>query len=683
LDFYSDITAGGSIGSVTITADEDGIDYESSIRAEGNIGNVNISAGDAGIVNDATLRSDAGSIATGVGESLTVTAARGEGIDGNVYAFNSIGDINVVVTEAEGNEAIIADITAQNGTIGNITVNSAANANTINALINAATGIGNVSVTSTGTGNFIAVQTSTFNANTQPAWLSGSTAPAQYGQIGNITVSSSFTGTGINAGSVNASKIGNIAVTMTNADAGFGINGASFNASTNVETVVGSGQYDNYGQIGTVTVINQTTQGNGGGITGAVFNAGSAGNLSSNPAIGNIVVTIANASAAGIAPGIFNTSFNAANGTGSDTIENSTIGTITVTNTTTTGAGISGSEFIANDGVGAIQVTAQGSGISGNKGVFTVSADADSDSIGDVGNISVTITGAGLANGIDGSIFNGANIGNVTVNVTNDANTGDGITNAKFNAQAENAAGTVAIGEIGNIAVTSASISGDGIDTSIFNAGIGAKNAIGTVNVALANSSAYAIFGTNFDATNVAGGEVAGDQVSTIGTITTTGANSGVNFSAEADDSIGAISSTGTDIQNVSADVNANVSFTANIAATETSIGSITLNNSIAKNSVNLTYANSLTALTSMGNLTVDGNVLGGKAIGVSTATTGGITGNPTLVINSDITGSANSVTFNFASTFAGSVTEATVLRTPFAAAPSTVTHNGATFVLV
>jgi hypothetical protein len=126
LDFYSDITVGGSIGSVTITADEDGIDYESSIVAEGNIGNVNITAGNAGIEADATLRSNKGSIATGVGESLTVTAARGEGIDGNVYAFNSIGDINVVVTEAEGNEAIIATITAQNGTIGNITVNSAA-----------------------------------------------------------------------------------------------------------------------------------------------------------------------------------------------------------------------------------------------------------------------------------------------------------------------------------------------------------------------------------------------------------------------------------------------------------------------------------------------------------------------------------------------------------------------------
>lgn len=689
MDYYAEILAGGTIGSVAITAKEDGIDYESTIRADGDIGPVIINAGETGIQDNTSIRSTKGSIA-----SLDVTGGTGRAIDGEIFAFNSIGEIKATVTEETGSNAINSDITAVNGKIGDIIVNTASDdSNGISGSnILAGTGIGDVSVTATGDGSLSAISNSTFNANTKPAWLTGPTPPPDYGTLGDITVKTSGFGFGIDNSTFTASKVGDIEVTMNNSNAGHGITASIFTASTSVETVVGSGQYNNYGSIGTITVENKTTTGNFGGINTSVFSAGNAGGAL---AIGDITVLIENASGSGgIGIGIGNSTFSAVNPSagGNETIFDSTIGNVRVVNTTE-GAAINTVSLLANDGIGSVNVTSQGSGIV-NLGI---TADSDADSVGSIGKVDAKLTGVSGAIGIGGSTWTGASVGNITVDITNGFNSAGGIDFLFITATEKSDAATPGevenTGSIGNITVTNSG-SGFGFQNSTLTAGKAvAGNAIGAVSVTVSDSAALTFSGVTLNATTgltgayaPVGGEVesttktsAIGQVNSIGGAGIANGPGGLNLSASG--SITGIDTDGTGDQQISVDAATVGALVAdNMANSKTliyvvgsnvaTLGAITIDAPVTATTANLAIlagGANLTAVTSLGAVSVDGNfnlgssldgltslgnmavlglVTGGSTIGAAGGVNLGTSNNGTISIDTANAG-GNAVTFN------------------------------------
>ena len=467
-------TAGaGSIGNISASAGGIGVNFVSG----GGIGNVSATGGD--ITGDFTANNNILNVSVTSGElsgdltaggsigDVTVTNQTGKGINGStIEAGSSIGAISVDITGITGLEAIDGATIEAGTTIKSLTVvsSSAAKDGIFNATINAGDGfLGNISV----------------DVNTSSAAITGSSKFAadndadNTGSFQNIIVENSGTGTGIVGGSFIGAGIGNITVNMNGTDGGDAISGgATFTAQTNTETAPGSNVFNNFGKIGNIAITNTTVTGNGGGIVGASFNAGGAGGAL---AIGNIQVTIANASANG--GGGIAATINAANTSagGNDTIFDSTIGTITVTNTTQ-GSGIT-ANIIANAGIGVIQVTADGAAPAVN-GIL-INADADGDLAGDISAITVNVTGID-GSGISSGIISGANVAAIQVLFPNSTSLGS----TAGNGIAGDLSITATNGNIGNITVGALTnrAGGSGI-TGTFGATYSATGNIGAIEV--------------------------------------------------------------------------------------------------------------------------------------------------------------------------------------------------------
>ena len=531
------VTAGaGGIGNVATTAGELAGTYISG----GNIGNLSANSATNGITGTFNATGDIGNI--------LATSLNGDAISGTFTAGNSIGTITAGSTV--GGDAINgATFTANLGNIGGIVANAtgtfSGNDAISSAIFTAAGNIGSINATSSA-GDALANVTVTADSD-----------QSNVGNIGAITATtaSTFGGVAIINGTYTGVTIGNITAKATSltgpSDA---INGAIFIGVTNTETAVGSGKFNNFGTINTITVSNASTNAAADGIVGATFVAGSAGS------IGNISATTAGGDAIG------NSDFLANGTTGSDTIFDSIIGTVTVSKA---GAvGIIGSDFAAQAGIGAISVTSVGTGITG----ATFSGNFNSDGTGDIGAITVVTSGVN-ANGIAGaSNFTAANIGNVQVTLGATAGTGDAINGSIFQAvtNTETAAGSKLFnnfGEIGSITVTNASTNAaaEGIVGAIFVAG-----SAGSIdNISATTAGGNAIDSSNFLANGTTGSDTIFDSI--IGTVTVSKAGAvgiiGSDFAAQA--GIGAISvtSVGTGIAVADFFGDSNADGTGNIGA--------------------------------------------------------------------------------------------------------------------
>lgn len=362
-----------------------------------------------------------------------------------------IGDISANVTSANGGFALNTTVTAGT-TIGDITVVSSATADggTVLGNITAGEGIGAINITSESSASALSA---TIDADTANSYTVGVVPPTTQGRLESITVLNTGDGSGITSLTIDAATIGNIQVTV-NGDSANGIFGTVFTAATSTETALTSGVYNNFGSIGNITVVNNTTTGIGNGITGAQFQAGSAGGAS---AIGNIEVTM-NQITSSLTPGeaIANTTFDVTNGpVGS--ISNSAIGSTLVSHSGDGGA-LSSVTYLSNDGVGSLTVTSQGDGLA----VVNITADFDSDDVGGIGAVDVTMTGVS-GSGIVNSNLSGASIGNIEVDFNLlQTDPTDGIQFLTANASA---------GTIGSITVGSTFAAGDqGVANSVFTA---------------------------------------------------------------------------------------------------------------------------------------------------------------------------------------------------------------------
>jgi len=237
--------------------------------------------------------------------------------------------------------------------------------------------------------------------------------------------------TGINASTFTGESIRVIVVDVKNREeGGAGIIASTFTARNAVAD--GNGNFDNAGAIGAITVTNNSLRGNG--IETSRFYAGAAGS------IGDITVTTLGGT------GIKGSYFQAS---GYDLDQNrftSTIGNIKVRagrasagivglvppndNWTMVAAGIDSSYFAANAGIGNIDVTSVGTSIYFSSflanfdilgvGVpfpYSLVTLLARDVPGSIGNVTVNSTGR-FGSGVVLSAFQGAGIGDVTVNVS-------------------------------------------------------------------------------------------------------------------------------------------------------------------------------------------------------------------------------------------------------------------------
>jgi hypothetical protein len=507
-----------NIGAITANsthvASGDAIDT-TNFKANGNIGAVTASSGAGWALTGVNLTADADASKAGDLSTITATSAKGGAIFGGAFTGANVGNILATVTGAtsakNGIDSLV--VTANEGTIGTLTVNYAGTANAVdNSDFTADDGIGAISVTSAADGI-----------------MNGSNFAADFdadntGNIASITVTSSGAGAvgiGDATSSFNAAEIGDIAVTLSNTlGAGIGIDGALFTATTKV--TAGVGQFNNTGKIGNILVSNASADGAAVGIQDAKFNAGAAGS------IGNIQVDVVGGTA--ILNSVNDVEFKAVNLTGTDVEIDSTIGTVTVT--ATQGAGINGAQFQSNDGIGAFTATTFANGIN----AANVDVDLDGDGVGTVAGITVTVTGKN-ATGILNSTFDGAAIGNIQVDLDAVTGAGDAMDNADFTAvtNTETAVGSGKfnnLGTIGTITVTndSTDTNADGITNgSDFKAGAGGAG-IGAISVTTAGGDGI-IGGSDFLANNLSKG--GGDTLfeGSIASLTVTAADEGINNS--------------------------------------------------------------------------------------------------------------------------------------------------------
>lgn len=469
----------GTSSAITGVATSHGITGATFVASGGSIGNI---AGTANGSGDGLNAITVNALTT-VG-TISATSLNGNAISGGTISGASVGAITATVKGLTGTGLGISGLsaTATAGDIGDITVTSASLGDGMSGGTYRATGnIGAINVKSVGVG----INGDTF------------TADSDFSNAGNITsISATVSGAGndgIFGASFQAASIGAVTVKQTAATgAGDGIDSASFTALTKVETAAGSGRYNNTGTIGAITVTNASNDTAADGITGSSFDAGAAGS------IGAMGVTTAGGD------GILNSTFTASSLTGTDTVFTGSIGAITVV---AADQGISNGGFIAEASIGAIKVSAGENGIIAGSNFI---ADNNSDNTGDIASVNVTVNESNF-DGINGSSFQGANIGTVAVNLTATTGAGDGIEGASFTAltNAETAVGSGKFnntGTIGAITVTNASTdtAADGIvGSSSFDAG--AAGSISAVNVTTAggdgivNSSfgAYATTGTD------------------------------------------------------------------------------------------------------------------------------------------------------------------------------------------
>jgi hypothetical protein len=520
----SNFTAtGGNIGTITATTagaeSADAIDT-SNFLATNNIGAVNASStnadGDDGIDESEFIADSDGDLVGDLG-SITASSVNSDGILDSIFSGANIGNVIATVSGVTGDDAMDnANFTATAGSIGTITATSAGENETNRGILDstflATEGIGLVTSTSVGSG----IVGSFFQANTD-ADETGDLARVNVlvtgGNGANGIIGSNFLGANIGAGG-NA-----ISVTLLNTKAGTAILQSNFAVSAFVETT--PGKFDSTGVIGSIFVDNFSLTGNG--IDNSSFKAGAAGS------IGNI--TVFNDGDIAITAAKFDADLTSAG----QTLFTSTIGQVSVF--AITNAGIAGSGFTAYNGIGTITVNSVGDGIDDSE----FNANFDNNDTGDIGDITVTVSGEGT--GIAYSDFTGANLGNIEVQIL-DADGKIGIRDSNFTANSltivtagveENNDGT-----IGDITVNSASDNAgkyNAVQDSYFLAG--SAGGIGNIEVTLAGE------GTAVENSDFAAYVYGPDQLvysSTMGDVTVTSGGRGINasyFAAEA--GIGAI----------------------------------------------------------------------------------------------------------------------------------------------
>ena len=487
------LVAGTSVGNITGlssggTNADDGLDGV-TVSAGTTIGQISGTATAGSGIYDSTFVSVTGGIA-GVSGKSTDAGSNGSGIYESAF-ISQQGFVGAITGSAAGSGYGIYDtvISAQTD-IASITGTSLFGTGIDGADIHSSFGdIGAVTGTSSSDAGF-------------GDGIANTTIDAALGSIASITgtANGQFGGDGLRNVDAFAAE-GDLTVTGS-AHGGFGINGGDFlladgdltvNGSTVTGTAIGGGARFE-AALGSVT-INVTATGRGAnGIEDANFRgetiapltvnltssqAGNAindaGFTATNGSIGAITVT--NNSTTG-GTGITNSTWEAVGGD---------IDGITVTMANTgAGAGIVDSNFAATGDIDFVTVTGTtGSGIVGNSPVGTsFVADTDGDFKGNIGDITVTVTGAG-ASGILGIglgfpvFFQGSSIGNINVAVNN-AGGGSAISGAVFSAT-----GPATIGDISATTKGTAN-NAHAIDGSLFTS-IGN---IGTINATTAGGSA-------------------------------------------------------------------------------------------------------------------------------------------------------------------------------------------------
>lgn len=489
------VTAGnGGIGDLTATAGGLGGTYTSG----GTVGNVSVTGG--ALSGNITAAGNVGNIAINTAATAGLTGAI-------ISTAGNIGNVLANITGPTGGAALSGGLQAD-GTIGTITLTSLSQAaNTVTGLVAAGDGIGAILVTAATSGD--AVNGATFNANTDND---------NTGAIPSITVTNSGTGgDGIVGAAFAGTSIGNITAKITGVNGGDAIRTSTFATNDIVETFVGSGVFNNFGKIADIIVVNSTTNGNGGGILGSTFTAGSAGS------IGNISVQIPNANGLGTGNAISGTLFAATNGAPNQTKFTSTVGTLTVLSTTL-GDAVLNTSVLANNGTGAVNITAQATGANN----LNINADQNADGTGNAAATTVTITGINGSGILGGSIV-GANVGDITVTFPNSTTLGS-TSGAGISGLAVQAL-TGTNGNIGNITVGALAnpAGGAGITglTAAADGNIGTVTAFANTGVGIGGGTTLA---SDFDGSkagdvgNIAGTSVGADG---IGITIVTGVNVG------------------------------------------------------------------------------------------------------------------------------------------------------------
>ena len=293
--------------------------------------------------------------------------------------------------------------------------------------------IGLITAQSKGAGSIVG---SKFTADSDDDYLpSDPTRPGETtGNITGIAVTASGRNLGDSSGIVNsdfsAANIGPVDVSVQTVEGGDAIRGSTFTAVTAVYD--NKGNYNNTGSIGNVTVASDSSSFNG--ISSSTFDAGSAGS------IGKIDVTLQGNSlinSGGV--GILNSEFRAINSDKDQDLFSSKIGEIKVTagrkaDFTGNTAAIDGSTFRSNAGIDSILVNSIGTAINSS----TFNSDDDFGQIGDIngpiGAITVNVPGRN-ASGVIDSTFTGGNIGDIDIQLANDAKTADdAVSGSKFHA---------------------------------------------------------------------------------------------------------------------------------------------------------------------------------------------------------------------------------------------------------
>jgi len=435
------ITASGDFGPLTVTALNAAAISGGEFQSRGNFGDITATAEKGGnaiedstftapgriFYDDDTADHDPKGNFGKINASANGTNNLSNGIVGST--FNAIGDIGLITVRTKGATGILDSIFAAD-TDGDYDPNP---------------------------------------SPTSPGQATGTIAGIRVVAAGRNLIDSS----GIVASKFTAAMIGPVSVKIQTVEGGDGIVGSTFQARTSVYD--GFGNFDNIGRIGAIVVTNAADQlQSGAGIKDSTFFAGAAGG------IGDITVTTASGS--GVIGSIFDASIQGVVVDPDQNLFTSTIGNVTVTsgragNWTFTPAGITLSAFTAAAGIGLITVNSIGSGITSS--IFEADFDWQlvNSAPGNIAGITVRVPGRS-ASAVTGSLFGGAGIGNIDVQLVDAAKTGwNAIGLSTFTARS---------GAIGNVTVVHSQTGlpyATGLAYAIFNSTFYAFTGIGAISI--------------------------------------------------------------------------------------------------------------------------------------------------------------------------------------------------------
>jgi len=409
---------------------------------------------------------------------ILVTTLNNTGISGG--EFKARGGFDSITVEVKKNGAGITGATFEapgriyfldhpedpRGNIGPITVKTGGKDPLSHAIADSEfTAIGDIGQINAFSMGGTAILNSTFTADSDGNYDPNETPDPnqpqgqQYGNIAgiyaeaagrNLAESSAIVGS-----TFQAANIGAIQAKVVTVEGGAGIKDSLFKAQTSIYD--GKGNYNDTGTIGAITVSNagdQIQADVGTGIKKSFFFAGAAGG------IGNIRVDTQSGS--GILESIFDTSILAGAMDPDQAVLNAKIGTIIVNAgrippSTVIPAGITGSSFTSPGGIGDILVNSVGTGITLSNFMGNADLKLFTPTPGNLGKITVNVPGR-LASAVTLSHFGGANIGDITIRLTDEAaRAGNAVAFSDFTAK---------LGTIGNVTVIHSDAKFAGILTS-------------------------------------------------------------------------------------------------------------------------------------------------------------------------------------------------------------------------